>query len=108
MYSIPNIEMLLACVAMGFIGSLLWAAWSRVWDWWMESATEDAQARHLIKMLGHITTMEHNALAERLDKIEDIVYNARKFDTVQEFQNHRVPYASKNTCGGPVDPPTCW
>lgn len=98
MYSIPNIEMLLACVAMGFIGSLLWAAWSRAWDWWMESATEDAQARHLIKMLGHITTMEHNAIAERLDKIEDIVYNAR---------SKAVPYASK-AAGYPVDPPTCW
>lgn len=48
-----------------------------------------------------------NAHAERLDKLEDIIYNARKFDTKEEFLQ-RVPYGSKVPDRDRPDAPTCW
>lgn len=52
-----------------------------------------------------------NAHAERLDKLEDIIYNTRKFDTKEEFLQ-RVPYAPNKTAaaaaGSRPDAPTCW
>lgn len=77
-YLIPTFFML--------VGAVVWNLTRVVLDWFFpteQPGTEDAHARHLLKILGAITTCEHEAVVERLDAIEARMYN-----------NQRVPYGS--------------
>jgi len=94
-------QLLLACGVCGFGGALLWAAWSRVWDWAVgapapvtKEFVDEIDHSTAAVLVGHIVQLE--AHAERLDKLEEIAYNRPK-----------VAYGSQVPSRG-SDAPTCW